>query len=85
MHCDDLKRSLCIPGGMTCRTFIETVADYLEGTYHFYDRLGLHMNLGICLGYRCCLPQMKQTVRTLGDHNFSNLTLLHAIHYSAAI
>jgi predicted anti-sigma-YlaC factor YlaD len=68
MHGDDLKRSLAdaFNGGITCRVLVETVTDYLEGTLSWSDWVRFQMHLGICLGCRRYLRQMKQTVRALG-------------------
>lgn len=68
MNRDATKRALIdvISGGLTCRTFVETVTDYLEGTLSWSDWVRFQMHLGVCVGCRRYLRQMKQTVRTLG-------------------
>src|SRR5687767_9488027 len=68
MHRDATKRELvdAFSDGMTCRTFVETVTEYLEGTLSWSDWFRVQMHLNVCLGCRRYLSQMKQTVRTLG-------------------
>ncbi|MEW6683353.1 MAG: zf-HC2 domain-containing protein [Nitrospirota bacterium] len=53
-------------GKVTCKEFTEAVTDYLEGHMPFITWLRFQMHLGMCLGCRRYLKQMKQTVETLG-------------------
>lgn len=68
MNRETIKRGLAdaLSDGMTCRTFVETVTEYLEGTPSWSDWVRFQMHLSVCLGCRRYLSQMKQTVRTLG-------------------
>ena len=54
-----------LAGNLTCAEFVEAVTDYLEGRLSCMDRLRFQMHLGMCLGCRIHLRQMKQTIRTL--------------------
>ena len=69
MNRDATKRALAdaLAGGMTCRAFVETVTEYLQGTLSWSDWVRVQMHLGVCVGCRRYLRQMKQTVRTLGN------------------
>lgn len=51
---------------LTCKEVTEALTDYLEGKLGFVQRLRFEMHLGICLGCRNYLRQMKDTIRTLG-------------------
>jgi len=53
-------------GAVTCQQFTEAITDYLEGSLSFKEWLRFQMHLGICLGCRHYLRQMKYTIRTLG-------------------
>jgi predicted anti-sigma-YlaC factor YlaD len=55
-----------LAGRMTCKEFVEIVTDYLEGSMSFWTRLRFHLHLGMCLGCRIYLKQLKQTIHTLG-------------------
>ncbi len=55
-----------LAGRMTCAEFVEMVTDYLEGSMSFGKRIRFHMHLGLCLGCRVHLKQMRQTIRALG-------------------
>ncbi len=55
-----------LAGRMTCKDFVEIITDYLEGTMPLLLRIRFHLHLGLCLGCRRYLHQMKQTIRTLG-------------------
>lgn len=55
-----------LAGRMTCQEFVEMVTDYLEGTLSLRGRLRFQLHLGMCLGCRIYLRQMKQTIHTLG-------------------
>lgn len=55
-----------LAGRMTCREFVELMTDYLEGRMPLLTRMRFHLHLGMCLGCRIYLRQMKQTIRTLG-------------------
>ena len=67
MNREATKRVLAdaLSGGMTCKTFVETVTDYLEGTLPLSQWLRFQSHLGLCLGCRRHLGHMKQTVRAL--------------------
>lgn len=51
---------------MTCRAFTEAVSDYLEANLRFTLWLHYEMHLGMCVGCRLYLRQMKLTIRALG-------------------
>jgi hypothetical protein len=55
-----------LAGRMTCREFVEIITDYLEGTMSLGARIRFHLHLGLCLGCRIYLKQMRQTIRTVG-------------------
>lgn len=55
-----------LAGKVTCKEFTEAVTDYLEGSLTFLQWVRFQMHLGLCLGCRRYLRQMKQTVSTLG-------------------
>jgi hypothetical protein len=55
-----------LAGKLTCREMTEAITDYLEGTLGFWRWVRFQMHLGLCLGCRIHLRQMKYTVRTLG-------------------
>ena len=55
-----------LSGKLTCQQVAEAVTDYLEGALSFVDRLRFHMHLGMCVGCRNYLRQMKYTIQTLG-------------------
>lgn len=65
---DNLKNQVIdhLAGKVTCKAFVEAVTDYLEGRLNFLLWLRFQMHLGLCLGCRAYLRQMKQTIRTLG-------------------
>lgn len=65
---NDLKHQVldCLAGKVTCKAFVEAVTDYLEGRLTFLQWLRFQMHLGLCLGCRTYLHQMKQTIHTLG-------------------
>ena len=54
-----------LAGKLTCREMTETVTDYLEGTLGFMHWVRFQMHLGMCLGCRIYLRQMKSAVRTM--------------------
>ena len=54
-----------LAGTLTCWEFVEAVTDYLEGRLSFVGWLRFQMHLGMCVGCRIHLRQMKQTIRTL--------------------
>ncbi|HJU03521.1 MAG TPA: anti-sigma factor [Nitrospiraceae bacterium] len=53
-------------GGVACREFTEAITDYLEGHLSFRERIRFQIHLGLCLGCRRYLRQMKQTITLLG-------------------
>lgn len=50
----------------TCQQFTEVVTDYLEGALTFREWIRFQMHLGLCVGCRRYLRQMKQTIHVLG-------------------
>lgn len=52
--------------GLTCQGFTEAITDYLEGTLTFRQRIRFQIHLGLCLGCRRYLRQMKLAIVTLG-------------------
>ncbi|MEW6683376.1 MAG: zf-HC2 domain-containing protein [Nitrospirota bacterium] len=52
---------------VTCKHITEVITDYLEGKLGLVDRLRFQLHLGVCLGCRRYLRQMRQTVHTLGQ------------------
>ncbi|MDQ6733107.1 MAG: zf-HC2 domain-containing protein [Nitrospirota bacterium] len=83
MNRDAIKRSLAdsFSGGMTCQAFVEAVTEYLEDTLSWSDWVRFQMHLGVCVGCRRYLSQMKQTVQTLGHlpHEPVPLTVLNEL------
>lgn len=55
-----------LAGRMTCKEFVEIITDYLEGTLSLSGRIRFHLHLGLCLGCRIYLKQMRQTIRMVG-------------------
>ncbi|WP_447977476.1 zf-HC2 domain-containing protein [Candidatus Nitrospira bockiana] len=55
-----------LAGRMTCKEFVDMVTDYLDGTMRWPARLRFHLHLGLCLGCRNYLQQMRHSIRTLG-------------------
>ncbi|MBI4401699.1 MAG: zf-HC2 domain-containing protein [Nitrospirae bacterium] len=55
-----------LAGKVTCKEFTEAITDYLEGKLSFLFWLRFQMHLGMCLGCRIYLRQMKQTINKLG-------------------
>jgi hypothetical protein len=51
---------------MACKEVVEMVTDYLEGTLSFWNRIRFHLHLGMCLGCRIYLKQIRQTISALG-------------------
>lgn len=65
---EELKNQVIdyLAGKVTCKEFVEAVTDYLEGSQSFLVRMRFQMHLGMCLGCRMYLRQMKQTIHILG-------------------
>ena len=55
-----------LAGKVTCKAFTEAVTDYLEGHLSFFLWVRFQMHLGMCVGCRLHLRQMKQAIRALG-------------------
>ncbi len=55
-----------LAGRMTCKEFVEIITDYLDGSLSLLNRIRFHLHLGLCLGCRVYLRQMKHTIETLG-------------------
>ena len=51
---------------LTCRELTPTITDYLEGRMPLMRRLKFQFHLGICVGCRAYLRQVRATVRVLG-------------------
>lgn len=51
---------------MTCQELTELVTDYLERKLSLLDRVRFQFHIGLCLGCRTYLRQMRQTLRVLG-------------------
>lgn len=56
----------CLAGRLTCKKLTEAVTDYLEGELTVAQWVRFQMHLGMCVGCRRYLRQMKLTIRTLG-------------------
>ena len=56
-----------LAGRLTCKEFVEMVTDYLDGTMTIGKRIRFHWHLGMCLGCRIYIRQMKQTIRAMGQ------------------
>ncbi len=54
-------------GNLTCREFVELVTDYLEDALPFGRWVRFQLHLGVCVGCRNYLKQMKETVHRLED------------------
>ncbi len=65
---DELKNHVIdyLAGKVTCRTFTEAITDYLEGNLSLVDWVRFQMHLGLCLGCRRYLRQMRLTIHTVG-------------------
>ncbi|MGH7411040.1 MAG: anti-sigma factor [Candidatus Methylomirabilis sp.] len=55
-----------LAGKITCRSVTEAITDYLERNMSLFLWLRFQMHLGMCVGCRLHLRQMRQTIRTLG-------------------
>lgn len=68
MNRAELKRHVIdyLAGKVTCKEFTEGITDYLEGSQSVLRWLRFQMHLGLCLGCRRYLRQMKQTINKLG-------------------
>ncbi len=55
-----------LAGKLTCKAFTEAITDYLEGNLGLLDWVRFQMHLGLCLGCRLYLRQMRLTIRTMG-------------------
>ena len=68
MKHEDLKDKVIdyLAGKLTCKEFTEAITDCLEGDLTFAQRVRFQMHLGMCMGCRRYLRQMKLTIRTLG-------------------
>jgi len=53
-------------GNMSCQELTELITEYLEGTMPMVQRIRFQIHLGLCLGCRNHLHQMKLTIQTLG-------------------
>jgi len=64
----DLKNFIInqLAGNVTCQEFTEAITDYLEDNLGFLKWVRFQMHLGMCLGCRAYLQQLKQTIQTLG-------------------
>lgn len=56
-----------LAGKLTCKDVAAIITDYLEGAMPFGQRVRFHMHLGLCVGCRNYLRQMRHTIRTLGQ------------------
>lgn len=56
-----------LAGRLTCKEWVEMVTNYLEGKMSFLQRLRFHLHLGMCLGCRNYLKQVRQTIRLMGE------------------
>ncbi len=65
---EELKNQVvdCLAGKLTCKELTEAVTDYLEGELTVTQWVRFQMHLGMCLGCRRYLRQMRLTIRTLG-------------------
>ena len=68
MNRDDLKNTVMdyMAGKLTCMEVVDAVTDYLEGAMGPIQWLRFQMHLGMCVGCRTYLKQMKQTIQTMG-------------------
>jgi hypothetical protein len=55
-----------LSGSLSCIEMTEAVTDYLEARLGVARWLRFQMHLGLCLGCRIYLAQMKYTLHTLG-------------------
>ena len=55
-----------LAGRLTCKEVVERMTDYLEGSVSFWTRVQFHLHLGLCVGCRIYLKQMKHTIQALG-------------------
>ena len=65
---EDLKNQVIdyLAGKLTRKEFAAAITDYLEGDVTFTEWVRFQMHLGMCMGCRRYLWQMKLTIRTLG-------------------
>lgn len=54
-----------LAGGVTCQAFTEAMTDYLERRLTFGQQVRFQVHLGLCLGCRRYLRQMKQSIEVL--------------------
>lgn len=55
-----------LAGKLSCRQVAEAITDYLDGSLSFWQRVRFELHLGMCLGCRNYLRQMKKTIQLLG-------------------
>lgn len=55
-----------LSGEYACREIVEAVTDYLEDRLALPDRALFEQHLGICVGCRNYLEQMRETIRIAG-------------------
>ena len=56
-----------LAGGLTCKQVTGAITDYLEGMLGVTGWVRFQMHLGLCLGCRIYLRQMKSAVRTMSS------------------
>jgi hypothetical protein len=52
-------------GSTTCQQFTEVITDYLEGALTTREWIRFQIHLGLCIGCRRYLRQMKQSIHVL--------------------
>lgn len=52
---------------LTCRQFVETVTDFLEGALSSAERARLERHLRTCAGCRAYLAQMRRAISLVGE------------------
>ena len=53
-------------GNMSCQELADLITEYLEGSMPLVQRIRFQIHLGLCVGCRHYLRQMKLTIQTLG-------------------
>ena len=59
---------------IVCNAVVELVTEYLEGGLTAADRTRFEEHLGVCVGCRNYLEQMRETIRVTGSLARENLS-----------
>ena len=69
MNAKSLKEQVMhvMAGNLSCQDLTDLITDYLEGCLSLTDKIRFQIHLGLCIGCRTYLSQMKTTIETLGQ------------------